>query len=117
MNLLTGWKLYCILSKDIAQGEHMNAQKPGWKTTEFWLTILAQVPAVVGIFAGAANPITIGISAAATIAYTLCRSFSKANGAAVALAALQAGAQAAAKLPAVAVPPPAPAAIVAPPSA
>ena len=75
--------------------------KPGWKTTEFWLTILAQAPTVLGIFLGASNPITIGISAAATIAYTLGRSWNKGN----ALAVLQGAASAAQAIPAPVKPP------------
>ena len=74
--------------------------KPGWKTTEFWMTIVAQVPVVLGIFIGVSNPITIGVGAAATIAYTLSRAWSKSNGATVTLAALQAAAEAAKALPA-----------------
>ena len=77
-----------------------NSSKPGWKTTEFWLTILTQVPTVLGLIMGASNPVTIGIGAAATIAYTLCRGWNKANGQSVALAALKAGAEAAQALPA-----------------
>lgn len=73
--------------------------KPGWKTTEFWLTLATQVPVVVGIFLGATNPITLGLGAAATIAYTLGRSWSKGNAASVAKAALEAAAEAAKKLP------------------
>ena len=77
----------------------MDAQaKPGWKTTEFWLTVATQIPVVLGIFLGASNPITIGVGAAATIAYTLGRAWSKSNGAQVALAALQAAAEEAKKV-------------------
>jgi hypothetical protein len=76
-----------------------NQAKPGWKTTEFWLTIATQVPVVVGVFIGASNPITLGLGAAATIAYTLSRAWSKSNGAAVALAALDAAAKKAQELP------------------
>jgi hypothetical protein len=77
------------------------ATKPGWKTTEFWLTLATQVPMIVGIFLGATNPITIGLGAAATIAYTLGRSWSKGNAVAVAQAALAAAAEAAKALPVV----------------
>lgn len=83
---------------------------PGWKTSEFWLHILAQAPAVLGIFIGAANPVVIGVAAFANLGaavYTAMRSNVKiasigataapaavdaANAAAAALTKLSAGA-------------------------
>lgn len=103
MTPITAFRLYRIFSGDLSkakQGVVMDqTTKPGWKTTEFWLTILTQIPTVLGLIMGASNPITIGIGAAATIAYTLCRAWNKSNAQAVAMAALQAGAKAAEDLP------------------
>ena len=51
--------------------------EPGWKTSEFWMHILAQVPTVLALFLGASNPITIAVAAAGTLAsgiYTVSRS-------------------------------------------
>lgn len=101
MNPLEAYKLWRIYRQTKEEATKMNEQanKPGWKTTEFWLTVLAQVPAVLGIFLGASNPITIGVGAACVVAYTLGRSFNKANASQVALAALKAAEEAAKALP------------------
>lgn len=77
-----------------------NQTKPGYKTTEFWMTLLMNVPAVLGLFIGASNPITLAIGGVATVAYTLSRAWSKGNATAVAMAALQAAADKAKELPA-----------------
>jgi hypothetical protein len=34
---------------------------PGWKTSEFWLTLLHQIPTVLAIFLGASNPAVIAV--------------------------------------------------------
>ncbi len=68
-----------------------NQVTPGWKTSEFWLHIVGQVPAVLGIIMGASNPVVLGVSAVCGLAsaiYTACRSQVK-------VAALVSGAQAA----------------------
>ena len=100
MNILTALRAYTMLEDDMKKAkEEVNMEgltKAGWKTSEFWLTILAQVPTLLGMFLGASNPITLGVGAAAIVAYTLGRSWSKAN----ALAILQGAATAATALPA-----------------
>ena len=73
----------------------MDGIKAGFKTTEFWLTVLAQVPTVIGLFVGQTNPITVGIGAACVIAYNVLRSAQKTVVAKAAiLAAVQAAAEA-----------------------
>lgn len=40
----------------------MNASKPGWKTTEFWLTLLGTtIPTLVGALTGVIPPETAAI--------------------------------------------------------
>lgn len=54
--------------------------KPGYQTTEFWLTILANVLANFGPVAAAAGPKTAAVIGAATVAvYTASRAYVKAN--------------------------------------
>lgn len=74
----------------------MENAKPGWKTTEFWLTLLSNVPAVLAVFGVASNPIGMAVGAAATIGYAISRSSHKSAVAqAAALACVQAAADAA----------------------
>ena len=50
--------------------------KPGWKTTEFWLHIVSQLPTVAALALGASNPVTLGIGAFAALSsviYTASR--------------------------------------------
>lgn len=113
--LIKAWFIISDIEKQAVKEIKVNNQvKPGWKTTEFWLTALTQVPTILGLFLGASNPITIGVGAAAVIAYTLGRNWTKSNAGAVALAAVKAAADAATALPPVsmAVPSAAPAAPV-----
>ena len=76
--------------------------KEGWKTTEFWLTLLAQAPAIIAMTLGTSSKLALGLSAICTIVYTLARTWHKAGSAnlgTVALAAATAAAEAAKKLP------------------
>jgi hypothetical protein len=93
-------KLFGMYRRLRKEGTTVNetTNKPGYKTTEFWMTVLVQIPAVLGIFLGATNPIVIGVGAAATIAYTLSRAWSKSNAGAIALAALKAAEEEAKKV-------------------
>lgn len=62
---------------------------PGWKTSEFWLHIVSQLPAVLGIFLGASNPIVLGVAAVGALAssvYTFSRSGLKSDAMAAAAA-------------------------------
>lgn len=91
--LLKLWDLEKQAVKEIKMG---NEIKPGWKTSEFWLSLLAQVPAIVGLFLGTSNPAVIAVGAAVNIAFILGRSHVKAKiGMAAAMAAVQAAADAA----------------------
>lgn len=54
--------------------------KPGWKTTEFWLTVLSQIGTVVSAFQGSLSPKNAAIiSAALTGIYGIVRAFTKSN--------------------------------------
>lgn len=54
--------------------------KPGWKTTEFWMTVVSQISTVVGVFQGSISPKYAAIiSASLTGIYGLIRAFTKAN--------------------------------------
>ncbi len=60
-----------------------NTTKPGWKTSEFWLHVLAYAPAVAAIFLPPSAPALIAISAVAHLsaaAYTFSRSGVKIGG-------------------------------------
>ena len=55
-----------------------NAVKPGWKTTEFWVTILTQFSIVGGAIAGALPPKEAALLAAfSQAAYTIARGIAK----------------------------------------
>lgn len=69
----------------------MNTVTPGWKTSEFWLMIVHQLPTVVAVLLGASNPVTLGIGAASALGasiYTACRSNVKATALQVAAASV-----------------------------
>lgn len=54
-----------------------NQVTPGWKTSEFWLHILAYAPAIAAIFLPPTAPILLGITAVSHLAaavYTAQRS-------------------------------------------
>ena len=109
INILQAWKLWGIastLEKEAVKENTMGTVvTPGWKTSEFWLHIAAQVPAIVGMFLGASNPVVIALSAVyglGSVAYTFSRSGLKSD---AIVAASAAAAQAAASELAKAVPP------------
>lgn len=96
MNLWNAWKAWGILSTLKKEGEATTMNNgtvtPGWKTSEFWLHIAAQIPTIGALFLGASNPIVLGLTAACALGsaiYTVSRSQVK-------VAALTAAAQAAA---------------------
>lgn len=98
MNLMQAWKLWGIwstIAADEKKETTMNPQgavTPGWKTSEFWLHLAAQIPTVAAVFLGAANPVVLALTAACALGsaiYTVSRSQVK-------VAAITAGAQAAA---------------------
>src|SRR3990167_5925867 len=97
------FNIFMMLLKDKREAVkevHMDGQvKPGWKTTEFWLTLVPQIPVIVGLFLGVNNPIVIALAAASSIAYTLGRNWTKGNAIKVATDALTAAAESAKSLP------------------
>lgn len=105
MNLIEGWKLWGIFTtleteakKETTMGTTVT---PGWKTSEFWLHIIAQLPSVLAVFLGASSPIVIAVAAAGGLAssvYTFSRSGLKSDAlTAAASAAASAAADALAK--------------------
>lgn len=56
----------------------METTKPGWKTTEFWLTVVTTALSVFSPFAAAIGPKTAAlIGAASTAVYTAGRAYVK----------------------------------------
>lgn len=54
--------------------------KPGYKTTEFWLTMLGQAVNVAGAIAGVISwPIAVPVAAGLSAVYTVMRSLIKAT--------------------------------------
>lgn len=81
MNILQAWKLWGVaseLEKEAVKENKMGTTvTPGWKTSEFWLHIVAQLPAVLGMFLGASNPVVIAVAAVSALGsavYTVSRS-------------------------------------------
>lgn len=117
MNPIEAWKLlraYDKIKADATEERHMNdgTVTPGWKTSEFWLHLLANAPAVAAIFLPASSTALIAITALSHLAaafYSAQRSGLKAAAMArtvapaaldIVKAAADALAQAAAKAPA-----------------
>ena len=82
MTLLQKLKLALQLNgfykEDVKEATTMNGQKPGWKTTEFWLTVANQVAIVWGVVQGSVPPkyAVIG-TAVGTCIYTILRTLAK----------------------------------------
>lgn len=54
--------------------------KPGWKTTELWVTVLVSVGLVTAALAEALSPKWAGVAVAVSVAaYTLSRGLAKVN--------------------------------------
>jgi len=56
-----------------------NTMKTGWKTTEFWMTLLTQVACGVSAIAGADSKISIIVGAVVTAVYSISRGITKSN--------------------------------------
>ena len=66
------------VEEDLKGAKAMNGTKPGWKTTEFWLTVANQVAMVWGSVSGFVPPkYAIIASAVGTCAYTILRTLAK----------------------------------------
>ena len=81
MNVINDVKVIWFVRQEyidaIKENKMNSIVTPGWKTSEFWMHLLAQLPAVAGLFLGASNPVVIGLACAANLGasiYTACRS-------------------------------------------
>lgn len=84
------WKISSLESEAVEVKTVNNQAKPGWKTSEFWLHVLAQAPAIAGIFLGATNPVVLGLAAISTLGaavYTASRTSVKNQAGTIALSA------------------------------
>lgn len=97
------WSVFTTLEKEEVKETKMSdpaagpsvVVTPGWKTSEFWLSLLPQVPVVLGVFLGSTNPITLGIGAVCALGYTLSRAYVKGQASQALVAAAQAASTAA----------------------
>jgi len=85
MNIFQQIKLLLLLKKvgkEIKEGwskeVKMNGVKPGWKTTEFWLVVVANLMNVVGALKGLVKPeiATIAVTVLDGL-YAILRTFAK----------------------------------------
>ena len=81
MNILDDIKALLVFKKAVSDAvletKMNNVPTPGWKTSEFWMHLLAQLPALAAMFFGANSSATIGIAVGANLGaaiYTACRS-------------------------------------------
>ena len=67
-----------FINQDLKGATTMNGTKPGWKTTEFWLTVANQIAFVWGSVQGYVPPkyAVIG-TAVGTCIYTILRTLAK----------------------------------------
>ena len=82
MNILTKIKLALqvkgFIKTDLKEATTMNGTKPGWKTSEFWLTVASQVTIVWGSVQGLVPPkYAVIASAVGTMVYTILRTLAK----------------------------------------
>ena len=82
MNIIQKIKLMIQLKgyfdTDLKEATTMNGTKPGWKTTEFWLTVANQVAVIWGSVQGFVPPkYAIIASAVGTTIYTILRTLAK----------------------------------------
>lgn len=73
------WKDKSIIEDAIQEGNKMDGTKPGWKTTEFWLTLLGTtIPTLIGASSGAIpGKWAAVVLAASSAAYGLIRAITK----------------------------------------
>lgn len=64
--------------KEVVMSEDAKVVKPGWKTTEFWLTALAEIGTLIGALRGVIPAETAGIIIAIqTAIYNILRTIAK----------------------------------------
>ena len=77
MNLLDKWRTYQLLKKleeKATEEIKMNEQvKSGWQTTQFWVTILANAPALAGLIAGHDSQAAIIVATLVNCVYVIAR--------------------------------------------
>jgi uncharacterized membrane protein YfcA len=75
MNILEQIKLLIALKKFL---EGVKQMKAGWKSTEFWVTLLGVIGSLVGSIAGMLPPeLVVKIVAGLVIVYTIARTITK----------------------------------------
>lgn len=73
------FKVKSPVENAIKEARKMNGNKPGWKTTEFWLTILTNLGSVVGALSGVIPAdLAVKIIAGINGTYAVARSVLKA---------------------------------------
>lgn len=83
MNLFAAFKAYFtakrIVSAEIKEAKAMNGSKPGWKTTEFWMSVMVQAGVLWSSVRGFVPPKTAAIvEVAGAAVYTIARTITKA---------------------------------------
>lgn len=74
------WTVKTFATSSIKEGKRMNGSKPGWKTTEFWLTLLTNVSTLVAALKGVVpDQAALIIVASANGIYGIIRAISKAT--------------------------------------
>lgn len=84
MGILQKLKLLITLNayfeKDVKEATTMDGTKPGWKTTEFWLTVASQVATIWGSVQGFIPPkYAVIATSVGTAIYTILRTLAKAQ--------------------------------------
>ena len=82
MNIIDEIKAFFAIKnaveKEIQEGKQMNGTTPGWKTSEFWLSLLGTIGTVVGALKGVISPnVAAGITATISGVYTIVRGWVK----------------------------------------
>jgi len=73
------WQKFKLLWSVVRLYGEVGNVKAGWKTTEFWMTILTSLSAMVGQFEGAVPaPWGTILAAVVTAAYAIARALTKA---------------------------------------
>lgn len=73
-------KLKSFVTTEITEAKKMNGTKPGYQTTEFWLTLVGNLINVVGMFKGVIPPgIAAIVVAVLNGIYTIVRGFVKSS--------------------------------------
>lgn len=75
-----GLQVKRFVETEIKEAKRMNTGKPGWKTTEFYLTLLTNLVAIVGALKGVIpDHVATIIVAVANGSYGVVRAITKSN--------------------------------------